>query len=107
MSYFIDMEKLRPDIYLTDEQKETMRSALRPPTFAERIKTWGLPSIICFLRCHASYFRMDSSPHCKNIQPIDFDQLAEVFDALANRLTEIITPADSAPSDNAKKGAAE
>lgn len=92
MSCVLDMERLRPDIYLTDEQKEMMRAQLQHPTFAEQIKTWGIPSIICFLRCQASDFRRTYSPHCRNIQPVDLDKLAEVFESLGDRLMEIISP---------------
>ena len=89
MSCCLDMEALRPDIYLTDEQKERMRSELHPPTLAERIKTlWEIPTIINFLKIQASELRRTTSPHCRNIQPVDVDQLADVFEALGSRLEE-------------------
>lgn len=89
MSLFVDMERLRPDIYLTDEQKNAMRAALRPPSFADQLKMRSVDELIVFLRSQAMQMKSESSPHCKNIQPVNIDRLAEVFDVIAYRLETI------------------
>lgn len=83
------MERLRPDIYLTDEQKNAMRAALRPPSFADQLKMRSVDELIVFLRSQAMQMKSESSPHCKNIQPVNIDRLAEVFDVIAYRLETI------------------
>ncbi len=89
MSPFVNMERLRPDIYLTDEQKNAMRAALRPPSLADQLKMRSVDELIVFLRNQAMQMKLESSPHCKNIQPVDMDRLAEVFDVIAYRLETI------------------
>ncbi len=89
MSLFVDMERLRPDIYLTDEQKNAMRAALRPPSFADQLKMLSVDELIVFLRNQAIQMRSESSLYCENIQPVDMDRLAEVFDVIAYRLETI------------------
>lgn len=88
MNCVLDMEKLRPDIYLTDEQKQSMHEALRMPSLAEWIKKSPNENICAFLKMKASYFREDSTPSLRNIKPIDCDQLAELFDALAVKFSQ-------------------
>lgn len=89
MSLFVDMEKLRPDIYLTDEQKNAMRAALRPPSFADQLKMCSVDVLIVFLRSQAMQMKSESSLLCENIQPVNIDRLAEVFDVIAYRLETI------------------
>lgn len=89
MSVCIDMSKLRHEIYLTDAQKEAMGAALRPPSFADQLKMRSVDALIAFLRNQAMQMKLESSPHCKNIQPIDVDMLAVVYDVLADRLAEL------------------
>ena len=88
MDCALDMERLRPDIYLTDEQKQSMRDALRMPSIAEWIKESPNERICAFLKKKASDFRRDSMPSIRNIQSIDCDQLAELFDALAEKFSQ-------------------
>ena len=89
MSLFVDMERLRPDIYLTDEQKNAMRAALRPPSFADQLKMRSVDELIVFLRSQAMQMKSESSLLCENIQPVNIDRLAEVFDVIAYRLETI------------------
>jgi len=84
----LDMERLRPDVYLTDEQKQAMRDALRMPSLAEWIKKSPNEKICAFLKKKASDFRRDSMPPIRNVQSIDGDQLAELFDALAEKFSQ-------------------
>ena len=83
------MERLRPDIYLTDEQKNAMRAALRPPSFADQLKMRSVDELIVFLRSQAMQMKSESSLLCENIQPVNIDRLAEVFDVIAYRLETI------------------
>ena len=89
MSLFVDMERLRPDIYLTDEQKNAMRAALRPPSLADQLKMRSVDELIVFLRSQAMQMKSESSLLCENIQPVNIDRLAEVFDVIAYRLETI------------------
>lgn len=89
MDCALDMERLRPDIYLADEQKQAMRDALRKPSLSEVIKKLPTEQVCAFLKMHASDFRGASmSPTVRNIQSIDCDQLAELFDALAEKFSQ-------------------
>ena len=83
------MERLRPDIYLTDEQKNAMRAALRPPSFVDQLKMRSVDELIVFLRSQAMQMKSESSLLCENIQPVNIDRLAEVFDVIAYRLETI------------------
>lgn len=49
----------------------------------------SVDELIVFLRNQAMQMKLESSPHCKNIQPVDMDRLAEVFDVIAYRLETI------------------
>ena len=58
-------------------------------TLADQLKMRSVDELIVFLRSQAMRMKSESSPHCKNIQPVDMDRLAEVFDVIAYRLETI------------------
>jgi hypothetical protein len=91
----LDLEKLRPDIYLTEEQKKAMREQLIPPDICTRIRNMEPTELVAFIRYMASdyqcggipseaYDRADSS--VKNIQPVDCNKLYSLLNAIADNL---------------------
>lgn len=91
----LDLEKLRPDIYLTEEQKKAMREQLIPPDICTRIRNMEPIELVAFIRYMASdyqcggipseaYDRADSS--VKNIQPVDCNKLYSLLNAIADNL---------------------
>lgn len=65
---------------------EGFERAAKRPTIGDRIRSAELPDIAFFLRQEAHSFRRDAAPHVRNLKPIDCDDLAELFDALAERI---------------------
>ena len=65
---------------------QELKDAATRPSIGERMRSAELPDIAFFLRQEAQTFRRDTSPNIRNLQPIDCDDLAEIFDALAERI---------------------
>lgn len=57
--------------------------------FSEWMRNARLLDIAWFLQSQALDLKRDSSPHVRNIQPLDCDQLAELFETIAKRIEEL------------------
>ena len=90
MSFGLDMSAIRPDVYMDEESKAKFRSAFTPPPCKVILEQAELGRLICILRGMATDFRKarEFSPYSarRNIQPIDCDELASWFDAIATNL---------------------
>lgn len=90
MSFGLDMSALRPDVYMDEESKAKFRSAFTPPPIKVILEQAELGRLICVLRSMAMDLRRARglSPYSamRNIQPIDCDELANWFDAIATNL---------------------
>ena len=72
---------------------EDYKRAATPPTIGDRIRNAELSDLVFFLRQESHNFRRDTTPNVRNLQPIDCDDLAELFDAIADRIERYATTA--------------
>lgn len=73
----------------SQDQIDAFKEAFKKPSLSEWMRNARLLDIAWFLKSQASDFKRDSSPHVRNIQPLDCDQLAELFEAIARRIEEL------------------
>ena len=57
--------------------------------FKRQVESWRLLQIAWFLKIQANDFNRASSPNMRNIQPVDVDQLGEIFAIIGDRLENI------------------
>lgn len=78
----------------SQDQIDAFRDAFKKPSISEWMRNARLLEIACFLQSQSFYLKRDSHPAVRNIQPLDCDQLAELFEAIAKRIVEL-SPTDS------------
>lgn len=96
---FMDLETLRPDIYLSEEQKRKMREQVRPPDKISVVRGADTPLLVSLLREIASQYKHEfgdvpkryagtSEPTVRNIQGVDVDDLHDLLCAVADNIEE-------------------
>lgn len=86
----IDFEKLRPDIYLTDEQKAKMHSDLRPPDFMSVVRK-AEPSVLAgILRGLAYYYEHEEFPSGNQCGSIEEQVFYMLQGASGNQLHDLL-----------------
>ena len=85
----------------SQDQIDAFKDAFKKPTISEWILNARLLDIACFLQNQALDLKINSSPHVRNIQPLDCDQLAELFEAIAKRIEELSPTAPFNPMEAA------
>lgn len=69
---------------------EEWRKMMTPPPLEDVIRNFDIASLVSFIRINAEGFKRDSSPHMKNIMPIDADRLATFLDAIADNIERYV-----------------
>lgn len=82
------MSLVKPDTIIGLSENEVRKAFIRP-TFAERIGTWEIPTIVNYLRSQAKDFRGNDASSLENIEPMNLTRLADIYDALASRIEEL------------------
>lgn len=73
----------------SQDQIDAFKEASKKPSISEWMRSARLFDIAWFLQSLTFDLKRDSSPHVRNIQPLDCDQLAELFEAIAKRIKEL------------------
>ena len=90
-----DFEKLRPDIYMTDEQKDKLRGLLNPRrVFLERVRNADAIELVAILRYIAGSYKYDGIPQyfnaehhsVRNLRSVDCDDLYDFLMAVADNI---------------------
>lgn len=85
----------------SQDQIDAFQEAFKKPSLSEWMRNARLLDIAWFLKSQASDFKRDSHPSVRNIQPLDCDQLAELFEAIAERIEELSPTAPFNPMESA------
>lgn len=76
---------------ISQGQIDAMTKMSKPLSPAEVISTASFAVITTTLRSVSSDFKNGSSPNMRNIKPVDCDQIAELLDAVAGRIEQLLT----------------
>lgn len=73
-----------------DKMREDFKRAATRPSIGDMVRSAELSDVVFFLRQEAHNFRCDTSPHVRNLKPIDCDDMAGLFDAIADRIERFV-----------------
>ena len=74
----------------SQDQIDALTKMSKPLSLAEVVSTASFATITDILRRVSSDFKDGSSPNMRNIKPVDCDQLAELLDAVAGRIEQLL-----------------
>ena len=72
------------------EQIDALAKMQKPLSPAEVVRTASFAVITAILHNVSSDFRSGSSPNLRNIKPVDCDRIAELLDAVAGRIEQLL-----------------
>lgn len=72
------------------DQIDALIKMSKPLNPAEVVSTASFAVITAILRSVSSDFKNGSSPNMRNIKPVDCDQIAELLDAVAGRIEQLL-----------------
>lgn len=75
---------------ISQGQIDAMTKMSKPLSPAEVISTASFEVITAILRSVSSDFKNGGSPNMCNIKPVDCDQIAELLDAVAGRIEQLL-----------------